>query len=100
MTPDFYTTVQQQQNANAESMLNSHISMLKDAILRAARSGERQIVLNDFIAGATIPERRLIFRAAESIVAEGGFKQNNYYVGEAGRYRNASGDLYVYTITW
>ncbi len=100
MTSGFYATVQMHQDEDVTSHLNIKVSMLKNAILCAARRGERQIVLNDFIACASPTERRTIFRAAESIVAEGGFKSNEHYVGKAGSYKNASGDIYVYTISW
>ncbi len=96
----FRSEVQQQQNEDVASNLNSVISELKRAIISAARRGEKQFVLNNMLAGKSVIERHMIFKAAEAIFAEGGFEQKNHYAGQAGRYRNASGDLYVYVIAW
>ncbi len=100
MTSDFYAAVQQQQDADVESNLSSAIDTLRRHILSAARRGDKRVVLNNLLAGLSSHERSVIFDAAASIVAEGGFTRRDSWVGESGRYRNASGDLYVYTLTW
>lgn len=102
MTQDFYATVQQQQNADVASHLNTNISILKDAILRAARNGEKRIVLNNMLAHcSSARERALLFEAVRSITEDDeNFTFSENYVGEAGAYKNASHDLYVFNITW
>ena len=100
MTSDFYAAVQQQQNADVESNLSSAIDALRRHILSAARRGDKRVVLNNLVAGLPSCERAAIFKAADRIVAEGGFTRRDSWVGESGKYRNASSDLYVYTLTW
>ena len=100
MSSNFYTVVRQQQNADVAHNLNSAIDALKRAIIGAARSGEKQVVLNNLIAGRSCHERAAVFNAANSIVAEGGFERIDRWVGEAGRCRNASNDLYAYILAW
>ena len=100
MSSYFYTVVQKQQDADVESNLSSALDMLRGTILSAARRGEKQVVLNNLVAGLPSCERAAIFKAADRIVAEGGFTRRDSWVGESGKYRNASSDLYVYTLTW
>ncbi len=100
MNSNFYTAVQQQQNADVASNLSSALDALKLAIVSAARNGKKRVVLNNLIAGLPCHERAAVFNAANSIVAGGGFERIDTWVGEAGRYRNYSNDLYAYILAW
>ncbi len=92
--------VAKEQGTELDNGLTSAVGRLRNHILYAAKHGERRLVLNDLLAEMGVRERGTLFKAAQAIAADGSFKLRDHYVGNAGRYRNASGDLYVYTITW
>ncbi len=96
----FHSEVQQQQDVDVMPNLAAAIAELKCTIISAARRGEKRIVLNGMLAGASYSERAAVFDAAKSIADEGEFELEQHYVGEAGRHRNASGDLYIHVIKW
>ena len=96
----FYDEVLTVQDSEVGHRKQEALATVQQAILEQARIGNHRLVLNNLLAGCSTTERRYLFWAANQIVKGGGFERSDYYVGESGRYQNASGDLYKFIIKW